>query len=179
MKSLPMLHCLPLLLAAATATAAADAAKEATTHWSQGFALEPKGTELLGNAVNRVNKDWVLATALEQSQLTPPQRAEFAAQPRRFVLNDDFNRDGRPDRALTGVYQDRQGKRGNFVAIFTLTDDRQWQPVYSEVAEGNQQFGVLHQDKYGVRLYWTHCLSCPEETSVSWTGKNYTLVTYP
>lgn len=168
-----------LLLLAGTAVTAADPAKATTVHWPQNFVLEPSDADLLGNAVNRINKPWVRAAALDQGQLTPQQRAGVAAQPRRFQLNGDFNADGRRDRALTGVCQDCQGKRGSSVAIFTLTDNKQGQPVCSEITDGDQPFGVLRPDEFGIRLSWTHSLSCPEDTYVSWTGQAYARLVSP
>lgn len=161
-----------LLLAAALPVGSA-AAEDA---WWKTFELEPRDTELLEVPVDRVNREWVRATALESSALSAAQRAELAGKKRQFVVNGDFNGDGRPDRALVGVYQDKQGKRGSFVALFTRRDDRTWQPVYSEVGDEPLQFSVLHQPPDNpYRLYWDHCLDCRSSAAVIWGGNFYFL----
>lgn len=152
-----------------------DSAVAGATWWKT-FTLEPRDTELLGVPVDRVNREWVRATALESSALSAAQRADVTSRNRQFVVNSDFNADGRPDRALVGVYQDKQGKRGSFVAVFTLRDDRAWQPVFSEVGDEPGHFSVLHSvpDHFS-RVYWDQCLDCKASAAVTWSGINYFL----
>lgn len=151
-------------------TALADA------DWWKTFTLEPRDTELLGVPVDRVNREWVRATALESSALSAAQRADLTSRNRQFVINGDFNADERPDRILVGVYEDKQGKRGSFVAVFTRRDDRNWQAVYSEVGDEPGQFSVLHQPADNpYRLYWDQCLDCKSSAAVTWAGNGFFL----
>lgn len=163
-------------LATLVVAAFVSGAALADANWWKTFTLEPRDTELLGVAVGRVNRDWVRATALEASALSAAQRAELTGKDRQFVLNGDFNADGRPDRVLVGVYQDKQGKRGSFVAVFTRRDDRSWQAVYSEVGDEPGQFSVLHQPADNpYRLYWDQCLDCTSSAAVTWGGNGFFL----
>jgi hypothetical protein len=148
----------------------------AETPWWKTFTLEPRGTHLLGIPVDRVNREWIRATALESSMLTSAQRDDLSRRNRHFVANGDFNDDSRADRALVGVYENKQGKRGSFVAVFTQRDDRSWQAVYSEVGDEPGQFSVLHQsaDK-PFHVFWSPCLDCAAPTSVTWSGINFFL----
>ncbi|HSX60007.1 MAG TPA: hypothetical protein VLF18_07405 [Tahibacter sp.] len=148
----------------------------ADTTWWKTFALEPRDRQLLG--CSRRSRQSGMGARDGAGELgTDGGAARRREQPRPpFRRQRRLQRRQTPDRARVGIYDDKQGKRGSVVAVFTRRDDHGWQAVYSEVGDDPDQFSVLHQSAdEPYRVSWSQCLDCGAPVAVTWSGINFFL----
>lgn len=135
-------------------------AEPAETWWLR-ITFQPRGLEILGIPVASIDHGWVAASPLTERDLPPEAhepglRMEDTAL--RFSIEGDFDRDGRTDTALAGVYRARSGDAGRFLLVASQKPDGAWEKraVFSE--PGSPGFGALTYDQGEIR--WWDCMLC-------------------
>lgn len=138
----------------------------------------PTETEIAGIPVDQLSETWIKASALTPALLSETARNYLKKQTREdqvlsFDFAGDFNKDGRPDRALTGVYQTSSGETGEFFLIVTRADDGTWKKAALEVDPRQPGFStVMIQDN---EMFWLDCFECDGFPAVVWKDKKYVL----
>jgi hypothetical protein len=134
----------------------------------------PRGTEIDGVPVSKIDTTWSLATALSEDLLPPHDSlSPFAlADSVGFQFDGDFNQDDVLDRARVGVYRDTTGTEGSFLIILTRSDSA-WVPAFVATEPGEPRFSVLVNDRSG--LVWAECLTCGRWRPVFWADGHYEL----
>jgi hypothetical protein len=87
-----------------------------------------------------------------------------------FQLEGDFNRDGKRDKAIVGVYRTLTAETGGFLLILTRDGDERWKKrALFKNPEG--EFSALTLTSAG-QLQWAFCFECDGVCTVkpSWRG---------
>ena len=127
--------------------------------------------------VRELDSRWVAAAALKAAVL--PVEASSAgesveAHGGAFELSGDFDRDGRIDKALVGVYKTDSGDVGRFLLVLTVGKGRTWSKRALFKQQGEAGFSVLFLQRG--RLVWAFCMECDSSCNVTpqrvaWTLK--------
>ena len=87
-----------------------------------------------------------------------------------FSRQGDFDHDGQQDLAFVGVYERRNGERGNFLLILTPTTSGRWRTLFVEsLPSGRSEFGALAQHSADLELWW--CTSCDDGRVLPWDAQ--------
>src|ERR671920_35051 len=82
--------------------------------------FKPAATAYEGLSARDIHPAWASFSVLTYAMLPQAARADLAWMRREgfaFEKDGDFNADGRPDRALAGVYRDKAGRTGRFLLV--------------------------------------------------------------
>jgi len=93
-----------------------------------------------------------------------------------FVIDGDFNHDGRADRALVGTYETDDGQFGRFFLILTRRRGR-WTKAFLSLDRGRPGFGAILRDRD--HLLWLACMDCDSYDTIAWTGREYDTLPAP
>jgi hypothetical protein len=94
-----------------------------------------------------------------------------------FVCQGDFNNDGRPDKAVAGVFQSRAGPLGYFLLILTESSADHWRVAFLKSHETNHNFNAV--ECRSQRVTWSFCLECDISLYVEWDGTQYRVTEPP
>ena len=149
--------------------------------WWVSWRIPPSDTAIEGIPVRQLDSTWTAATAL--ATVTPPAAAldttdTFRMLGARFTTDGDFNRDGRPDRALVGTYRARDGEEGRFVAVLTRAASGAWEPAWVYTLPGAPGFSALIDGPRGNEPTWIECLECDTSTDIRWRGTGYVAIVH-
>ena len=149
--------------------------------WWVSWRIPPTDSAIEGIPVRQLDSTWTAATAL--SSVNPPPGAldttgTFRMLGARFATEGDFNRDGRPDRALVGTYRTRRGEEGRFVAILTRADAGTWQRAWIHTLPGAPAFSALIDGPRGNEPTWIECMECDTSTDIRWRGTRYEAIVH-
>ena len=148
-------------------------------NWNKLYALNfvPTDTNIESISVKKIDPLWRKALSIRMEVL-PQEFQEFLAKelPNKnsFEATGDFNGDGKPDRALVGVYEDETGKLDRFLII--LTEDRSgvWQKSFIATDHaGRAGFSQISWDEKSRRLLWSVCTNCDSWIWVVWKQSSY------
>jgi hypothetical protein len=156
------------------ATPAPVASRGGSAAWWLGARFTPSDSNVAGLALTQIDSTWVRAQVLSMRMLPSEAAADRALLERRgqgFERSGDFNGDGRPDRALVGVYETRSGEGGRFLLILTRTAAGTWEKAFLAAMPGEARFSILGQS--GRQLAWWFCLDCDDGVLVRWREGRY------
>ncbi len=149
--------------------------------WWLRVQFRPIDREIRSIPVTGFDPSWQFASELRKDLLVKEVlgedgRAQMEENGLTFIRSGDFNKDGVEDLALVGVYQDRVGKRGNFLAVLTKTDTGGWRKIFLKSWPGKGGFLALGMN--GNKLSLWSCMECdmPEELAWDEKAKSYTLI---
>lgn len=149
--------------------------------WWVSWRIPPRDTVIEGIPVRALDSTWTTATALA-SVAPPPEALDSADTFRRlgarFTTDGDFNRDGRPDRAIVGTYRNERGEEGRFVAILTRREAGGWERAWVYRLPGVAAFSALMDGRVGNALTWIECMECDTSTDIRWRGGRYEAVVH-
>jgi hypothetical protein len=141
--------------------------------WWVTAKFEATDTVVESIPVKGLDRTWAAASPLREEVLGAAARApgeslkDHAAA---FHLEGDFNRDGKRDKAIVGVYRTVTGATGGFLLMLTRDGDHRWKKrALFKNPEGG--FSALTLTRAG-RLEWAFCLECDGVCTVKpwWRG---------
>jgi len=141
---------------------------------ADSYRIDPTETSVLGLPLATLDSDWALASLVNEQNLPSIAKEDLArvTDPSvRFVLDGDFNSDGRPDKAVVGVYRTRGGKEGQFLLIVTQGASGAWAVSYLGDHAGFPGPSLLYQAPKW--LNWFPCTACDLGATVSWKHGHY------
>jgi hypothetical protein len=138
--------------------------------WWVKVEFEPVHTEIRGIPIGRLDPSWEKASELMRPGIPKPPSNDFRVEVMDenhlvFSRKGDFDHDGKLELALTGVYLDRQGKKGTFLLILKSQGPR-WAKLYLESWPGKPGFQALSRNSPGVEV-WT-CMYCEGVSYLDW-----------
>jgi hypothetical protein len=142
--------------------------------------IPPSDSVIEGIPVRQLDSTWTAATALS-TVIAPPEIQDsggtFRMLGARFTMDGDFNRDGRPDRALVGTYRANDGELGRFVAILTR-EAGTWEKSWVYTLPGAAAFSALIEGPRGNEPTWIECMECDTSTDIRWRGDQYVAIVH-
>ena len=139
--------------------------------------FEPTSTVVQGISVSSLDQSWVLARCLTKKDVPQKGMKNFEKfdVPLGFAFEKqgDFNCDGKPDKAVVGVYKDKKGDTGRFLLILTKKQHK-WVKSYLFKNPGRPGFNILESSKYGLK--WCFCMECGNCTLVKWEKDHFVLI---
>ena len=137
--------------------------------WWLRIKFVPRANAIRGIPADQLDPSWYRVSELRRGlipqDLVSGKEGGLAWNPN-FAVEGDFNGDGRPDHALIGVYEDKNGKFGNFLLILTRASDGKWEKAYLKSFEGNQ--GPIDLSWNGKTLKLLFCASCDADLWIEW-----------
>ena len=149
--------------------------------WWVSWRIPPVDSAIEGIPVRQFDSTWTAATAL--ASVTPPPgtldtAGTFRMLGARFSMDGDFNRDGRPDRALVGTYRADDGEEGRFVAIVTRTESGVWEKAWVYTLPGAAAFSALIEGPRAIEPTWIECMECDTSTDIRWRRTQYDAIVH-
>jgi hypothetical protein len=139
--------------------------------WWLRIKFVPRSSSIRGISASALNSNWRRASELRQGlipeNLVNGTEGGFAWNPS-FAAEGDFNGDGKADQALIGVYEDKDGKFGNFLLILTRASGGKWEKSFLESFEGYQ--GPIDLTWSGKDLTLWFCTSCDATMWIEWNN---------
>lgn len=150
---------------------------EETEPWWVTERYQPAQNKIQSIPVKQLDKTWVKASPLTKEKLSEDAVLRLGGEPSyQFEVEADFNKDGRRDRAMVGVYEDASGAKGRFLLILTEEGRGAWKKAFLEKVPGDPGFSVLVYEEGG-SLGWVDCFECDAELGdLMWDGTKYSLV---
>jgi len=144
--------------------------------WWLRATFEPRGLEVLGIPVRAIDSEWIAASPLTPDELPPDAREpgfRIEDTELRLSIDGDFERDGKTDKALVGVYRTRSGAVGRFLLIASENFDGAWEKraVFSD--PGSPGFSALTYR--GGEVQWWDCMLCGSYQAVVLQGGTFKL----
>ncbi len=125
--------------------------------WWVTFTFPPTQTVIESIPIKTIDKQWDKASLLTKTDI-PHSGVKDLLGNQSFSLAGDFNRDGKNDKAMVGVYKDSAGKAGKFILILTETKPGKWAKAFVAKSGNSPGFSVLRME--GKDVSWEQCLSC-------------------
>jgi len=127
-------------------------------------------------ALKKIERTWSKVLVLTKGNQPPEVLKDVErneAYGFRFQVEGDFNKDGRKDKALVGVYRDKRGVTGRFFLVLTKTRLGAWKKAFLYTQPGKPGFGILTWDKGRVNYY--QCMECGFYADLVWEEGAYKL----
>jgi hypothetical protein len=135
----------------------------------------PAATSYEGLTARELHPKWQKFSVLSEAVLPgraksdlPWMRKEGLA----FTREGDFNRNGRRDRAVVGVYVDTAGRSGRFLLVLEQNGGG-WRKAFLSIDPGKAGFSVL--SGRGDEVYWSPCMECGIGSRLKPRGSTYVL----
>ena len=148
--------------------------------WWVTATFQARDEAVEGIPVRDLDREWVRASAISASDL-PPEARQRGESPEEhgfsLALEADLDGDGRPERAVVGVFQARSGETGRFLLILGKSETGgEWvkRAVFSH--EGAAGFSAIAV-KDG-RLQWVTCFECDTGCEVLRSGRRFRVRCY-
>lgn len=148
--------------------------------WWLLITYEPETTHIQSIPVADIDPSWSLAEPLSREAIPPEETSDFQKNYEpygySFWKEGDFNGDGKRDRALVGIYQDKSGGGGRFLLILTESQKNKWDKSFVYKNPGKAGFSILRL-KDG-KLAWYFCMDCDIFSFVEWKNGRYVVVPF-
>jgi hypothetical protein len=135
----------------------------------------PAQTSYEGLSARELHPKWAKFSVLSDAALPAKAKPDLAWMRKHglaFTREGDFNRNGRRDRAVTGVYVEADGRTGRFLLVLEQ-NGRRWRKAFLSTDPGEPGFSIL--SGRGQELYWGPCMECDIASRVKPRGKTYVL----
>jgi hypothetical protein len=142
--------------------------------WWLRTMFAPMSETVRGFRASELNPDWVRVSELRLDAL--PRAILEIEMPRQdwtpsFSLEGDFNDDGVMEAAFVGVYEERTGHIGTFVAILTTANTGQRRVAACfNVSSQPEVVGLSKQAANGSGLRVFYCTNCDTGAEIVWNG---------
>ena len=148
--------------------------------WYVGMNFEPTSTVVKGIPVVSLDESWILARCLTKKDVPEKEMKDFEKYDETwgyaFQKEGDFNKDGKPDRAVVGVYKDKDGNTGRFLLVLTRLQNK-WVKSVLFKRPGRPGFSILGKlTKKSLR--WSFCMECDDISYIKWEKDHYALIVY-
>jgi hypothetical protein len=149
------------LLAVAVVIIALGSTGSSQLAWWLTARFVPQDLSVEGIPVRELDRDWVAASVLKAAAL--PGEASAAGESveehdAAFEVSQDFDRDGRRDKALVGVYKTGAGQLGRFLLVLSTGKGGKWSKRALFKQSGEAGFSALWQQRG--QLIWAFCMDC-------------------
>ena len=147
----------------------------AETAWWLTERFTPAQTRYEGLSARELHPRWQRFSVLSEAILPTKAKPDLPWMRKAglaFTREGDFNRDGRRDRAVVGVYVDTAGRSGRFLLVLEQNGN-QWRKAFLSTDPGEAGFSVL--SGRGNELYWGTCMDCDIASRAKPRGKTYVL----
>jgi hypothetical protein len=165
-------------LIAAHALPAQDKPTEA---WWLTATFTPSQTAYESLPVSEINPDWVRISVLSYASLPPEAKSDLTWMRRHgfaFRVDNYFKRKGVTDRELSGVFEDRSGRKGRFLLVLERrARAAPWKVAFLHHETGEPGFSVFARRASG--LYWGTCIQCGEFSRLRRKGGKFELDAAP
>jgi hypothetical protein len=146
--------------------------------WWLTVDFRAKGTSIEGLPIEDIDPSWKYATVLSRDKIPKEVLDSDPLDPMteynyRFVIEKDINRDGSPEKILTGVFEAKDGTRGRFLLILEFVK-KSWRKAFLQIDGEKAGFSILNETREGV-VFWTFCMECGMAGYIKWDGTNYYL----
>lgn len=166
-----------LALVAAPALAAQGKPVEA---WWLNATFTPSQTAYESLPVKQIDPAWTRFAVLSYAALPADARSDTGWMHRdgfAFQVDNYFKRRGFVDRELSGVFEDRSGRKGRFLLVLERTATGPWKVAFLHQETGEASFSVFARRSTG--LYWGTCMQCGEFSRLRIRGGTYQLDAAP
>lgn len=158
-------------------SSSADATEYA---WWVNIEYEPGKTEILNIPLSDLDANWAFAEPLSIAAVPPEDLQVFkrdtAASGYSFTKQGDFNLDGRQDKAIVGIYKEKNGAGGRFLLVLAEAENNKWIKSSLLKSPGKAGFSILSIDNG--TLAWYFCMECDALSFVKWEKDKYVLVPF-
>ena len=144
--------------------------------WWLTHRFTPAETSYEGLTARELHPKWEKFSVLTEAALPAEAKSDLAWMRKEglsFTREGDFNRNGRRDRAVTGVYLDSAGRSGRFLLVLEKDGER-WRKAFLSTDPGEPGFSVL--SGRGNEVYWGPCMECDVGSRLKPRGSTYVLV---
>ncbi|PJB80408.1 MAG: hypothetical protein CO090_04210 [Acidobacteria bacterium CG_4_9_14_3_um_filter_49_7] len=146
--------------------------------WYVGLKFEPTLTVVQDIPVASLDQSWILARCLTKKDIPQKEMKNFEKYDEplglSFEKKGDFNGDGKPDRAVVGVYKDKDGNTGRFLLVLTRRQNK-WVKSVLFKRPGRPGFSILGKlTKKG--LGWDFCMECDDLSWIKWEKNHFVLI---
>jgi hypothetical protein len=138
--------------------------------WWLKIHFSPCDTEIYGIPVRSIHPSWRTASLLREEDIPLPK--PLAGTGLMFELTNDFNGDGRTDKALVGVYQTETGT-GRFFLILSERAPGVWRRAFLRLYPGDPGFLALKILFDATVQLWT-CMDCDGVSTLVWRADKKT-----
>jgi hypothetical protein len=156
---------------------ATNANAETKYAWWVTAEFEPKNDNIENIPVNKIDKSWDKAEALSWKRISKDglekdlDTGSIDLERYNFFFTGDFNNDGKQDKAIVGVYKNKNGQTGTFLLILSRANTGKWEKSFLKCIDGKPGFSILWKAKEG--FDWCSCLECDHCAEIRWNGKEY------
>jgi hypothetical protein len=129
--------------------------------WWVTAQFEAKDAVIESIPVHEIDRTWAAASPLRESLLGSAafeSGESLKDHDAAFKIEGDFNRDGKRDKALVGVYRSAGGETGGFLLILTQDTTKRWTKAWLFKNPGGRFSALQTGDRGGLR--WAFCLEC-------------------
>lgn len=161
---------LPFLLSASLV------ADDSGLAWWLRDQYEPSAVTSALFKMSDINPEWVKFKLLSYSDLSDEAKKDIPWMEEygyKFSIDGDFNKDGRSDKAVVGVYENKNGEKGRFLLILTKRKNGRWAKEFLDEIKGEPGFSVLY--KCGNSICWSECMECDGGHILEWKKGGYYL----
>jgi len=142
--------------------------------WWVTIEYEPETTQILGIPVSELDPNWELAEPLSEAAIPPENMPDFQRDTGQygysFSKEGDFNSNGKKEKAIVGIYQEKNGDVGRFLLIYEDIENKKWSLLKSP---GRSGFSILALNEN--ELSWYMCMECDIFSYVVWGDNAYRL----
>lgn len=163
-----------LAVAALGAPALASRASAQDAWWLTAK-FTPTQTSYEGLAASDIHPKWQKLSVLTYAMLPPAATSDVGWMRKErfgFEKEGDFNRNGRRDRAVAGVYLDTDGRSGRFLLVVEQQQGR-WVKTFLHTDPGEPGFSVITGPPG--QVHWGPCMECDVGSILKARGSTYTL----
>lgn len=154
-------------------------AQDLTAHFAWWLTIEytPSATQIDSIPVKVIHPSWSAASILTIKDVPSEEFEEFSqyheALGYKFSHEGDFNKDGKKDKIVVGVYKEVSGSLGRFLLILTQKKPGVWKKDFLITILGEPGFSILWSK--GSEVRWMDCMECDTGGILNWDGKKYSI----
>jgi hypothetical protein len=129
--------------------------------------------------IRRIDKRWAKVLVLRMANQPPDvasavrRNEQFGYQ---FEAEGDFNGDAKRDKAMVGVYENKNGEVGRFFLVLTEEKPGRWKPAFLYKIPGEPGFGILLYQRG--RVSFATCMECDTVGDLLWVKGRYRIRWY-
>lgn len=171
----PWLRCSLSIAAALVCLAGVPSPAVAQDAWWLTEKFTPTQTSYEGLSATDIHPQWEKFSVLSYATLPPVAQSDVGWMKKEgfgFEKEGDFNRNGRRDRAVAGVYRDKAGRSGRFLLVVEQQQGK-WVKTFLHTEPGEPGFSIITGPPG--RVHWGPCLECDVGSILRPRGKTYAL----
>ena len=148
--------------------------------WWVDASFPATGTSYEGIDISQLDPAWSKFSILTWNALPPEAKEDLPMMRKegfKFQLDQVSGPKGVRNRALCGVFERKNGERGNFLLILERMGQGPWKVAFLHQGTITQNFSVLVRRRQGV--FWAVCMLCDEYYKIVYRKGEYDLEINP